>query len=324
MAEYSGFFNCTQGTSDRVYDADDFANFFSMFLNNGVFAESLSALQVSPRTGRTVTVKKGKALIDGYWYILDADKDVQINANTGSSVRITTVICNLNKTNRKITISTLDNPSNSGLPRDDGVNKDLVLCKITCKPSFSSISGTDIQDLRANNTYCGWVSSILETTDLESLYADIEETFNAWFNDIKDQISRDEAVQINQKIGNLTSLKTSTKSNLVGAINEIYSRRKVKNFEINTKNIVSGQSLKIFTLSELNAKFGVTGAGELRFAVSVTNGDGNVSSAHIHGTTWISNTLFVVFDRNVQSKVSLFLRIELLQMDEMETISLSN
>ena len=324
MAEYSGFFNCSEGMEDRVYDADDFANFFRRFLQNGIFAESFTSLQVVQKSGRTVTVKKGAALIDGYWYILDADMDVTINSNTGKSNRLTTVVCNLNKTNRVVKIVTLDSPSNSGLPRNDGVNKDLVLCKITCKPSFSSISGTDIEDTRTNETYCGWVTSILKTTDLDALYTDIKNSFNEWFNVIKGQISQDEAVLINQKIGNLNSLETTDKSSAVAAINEIYSSRNVKQFDVQSKNDVVASSLKIFTLTHLNSKFGVTGAGQMRYAVTAINGNGNLSDVHVQGATWMGENLFIVFDRVPNTKVELFVRIELLGVNETSGIIVNN
>lgn len=216
MAEYSGFFNCSEGMEDRVYDADDFANFFRLFLQNGVFAYSFTSLQVVPKSERTVTLKKGAALIDGYWYILDADMEFEISQNSTSSSRMTTIVCNLNKASKRIQAQTIDNPSYSGLPRNDGVNVDLVLCRITCKPSFTVIESTDIEDMRTDQDFCGWVTSILETTDLDALYTDIKNSFNTWFEEIKGKLGEDPATSLQQQINEIVNTKVNSVSELDG------------------------------------------------------------------------------------------------------------
>ena len=72
MAEYSGFFNAqlVNEKYDRVYDAGNFAEYFSTFIGDGVFAEPSNQLKVVPKSGLTVTLKAGKAFIEGYWYKL--------------------------------------------------------------------------------------------------------------------------------------------------------------------------------------------------------------------------------------------------------------
>ena len=107
MAENYGFFNAveTAGTYDRVYDASSFAKVFSLFMTNGVFAkEKTSELQVKAKSGLTVTVKAGRAFIDGYWYELTEDMDVTISANTKSYAIKDVICCTLDKTERKVSI----------------------------------------------------------------------------------------------------------------------------------------------------------------------------------------------------------------------------
>ncbi len=57
----SMFFNSSQG--DRVYKAEDWADYFSSFIGNGVFPNPSSGLQVMALTGMEVTVRIGKAWI---------------------------------------------------------------------------------------------------------------------------------------------------------------------------------------------------------------------------------------------------------------------
>ena len=67
MAEYSGFFNANEtqsGVYDRVYNAEDFAKYFALFVGNGVFINPANQLKVVPKTGLTVTVKAGR------WHVI--------------------------------------------------------------------------------------------------------------------------------------------------------------------------------------------------------------------------------------------------------------
>ena len=80
MPEYSGFFGAKKledGTYDRVYSEIHFAKLFSMFYKNGIFFDDVTNLQVVAKSGLIVTVKAGRAFIDGYWYELDEDMDIE-------------------------------------------------------------------------------------------------------------------------------------------------------------------------------------------------------------------------------------------------------
>ena len=57
------------------YLPEGFADYFATFIGNGVFVNPADQLKVVAKSGLTVTVKAGKAFIDGYWYILDEDNN---------------------------------------------------------------------------------------------------------------------------------------------------------------------------------------------------------------------------------------------------------
>ena len=58
------------GEPDRVYNAADFASFFSQFIGNGIYPNPSSNLQVlSLNSNMVITVKSGSAFINGYGYI---------------------------------------------------------------------------------------------------------------------------------------------------------------------------------------------------------------------------------------------------------------
>ena len=85
MAEVSGFFDSKlleDGTRDRVYSSIDFATLFNMFFTNGVFVNPTNSLQVLADEGMNLTVKVGRAYIDGYWYELTEDMRVTVGVNS--------------------------------------------------------------------------------------------------------------------------------------------------------------------------------------------------------------------------------------------------
>jgi hypothetical protein len=65
--ESSGFFNAEKlpnGTFDRVYLADNFAQYFASFISNGVFGGKMSALQVILSSDFGVAVQSGQGFIN--------------------------------------------------------------------------------------------------------------------------------------------------------------------------------------------------------------------------------------------------------------------
>ena len=57
--EKSSFFNSVSG--DRVYCAEEWAEYFASFIGNGVFPVPSTSLQVVAGSGMAVAVKTGKA-----------------------------------------------------------------------------------------------------------------------------------------------------------------------------------------------------------------------------------------------------------------------
>lgn len=102
MAERSGFFNARlqDGTYDRTYQAEDFADCLSLFIPNGIYVEDSETLTgtidkttvqgLKPyASGTSLFIKKGKAFINGYWYILDEqDLEISLAVNTTKAIAL--------------------------------------------------------------------------------------------------------------------------------------------------------------------------------------------------------------------------------------------
>ena len=204
MSEKFGFFNAIKSgdTYDRVYDAADFANLFSLLIGSGVFVDPADQLMVSAASGRNVIVKAGSAFIDGYWYTLDEDKLVEISANALAYERIDVVCCTLDLSTRNISVNVRENVPDASA-RNTGTVHDLVLAAVRVPVGASSITSADITDYRPDDTRCGFVKGTVEQITTGNLFAQFELSFNDWFNDIKGKLSGDAATQLQQQIDDL-------------------------------------------------------------------------------------------------------------------------
>lgn len=205
MAEKSGFFNGVETSTDvydRVYDAEDFAQYFATFIGNGVFINPSDQLKVVPKTGLTVTVKAGKAFIDGYWYELDEDMDITLTANGTSSTINDVIACTLNKSNRTITTVKKESVS-STLPVNNGTTHELILAIVSVGVGVSSLTASNITDTRPDSTYCGYVGALIEQVDFGNLFDQMESQFNVWFDEMKGQLTTDAAGNLQTQIDGL-------------------------------------------------------------------------------------------------------------------------
>lgn len=226
MAERSGFFNAQQlsdGSYDRTYNASDFADFFASFIKSGVYADPINQLKVVQKSGLTVTVKAGKAFIDGYYYELDEDKDITFSANATSYLITNAVALTLDKTERKISIKkkeqmSIDKPINTGTIHE------LILCTIKLSPATSIITDSIIVDRRPDDNYCGFVAGLIEQINFGELFSQMESQFNDWFDDIKGKLSGDVATNLQNQINELPTIRSGTAEpdNSVGKDGDIY------------------------------------------------------------------------------------------------------
>lgn len=205
MAEYSGFFNANEvesGVYDRVYNAEDFAQYFALFVGNGVFVNPANQLKVVPKTGLTVTVKAGKAFIDGYWYVLDEDMDITLNVNGTTNTVNDLILCVLDKSSRTISVTKRENASVL-VPTNNGTVHELVLAIVSVGVGVSTLNSGNITDTRPDNTYCGYVGALVEQVDFGNLFAQMESQFNDWFDVMKGQLTEDAAGNLQMQISEL-------------------------------------------------------------------------------------------------------------------------
>ena len=177
--EKSSFFNSV--SHDRTYKAEDWAEYFASFIGNGVFPVPSTELQVVAGSGMNVTVRAGKAWINGYFYQNTGDLTVQLATADGQLNRIDRIVVQWNLTNR--TISTKVKSSGfSASPSAPAVQRgadiyELVLADVFVAAGVTAITQSRITDQRLNTSLCGVVAAVVDQIDTAAFNAQLQ----AWF-----------------------------------------------------------------------------------------------------------------------------------------------
>ena len=162
MAMRSGFFNSVN--NDRLYSANEFAEYFSTFIGNGIFPSPTTSLQVQTDSGLTIKVMSGKAWINGYYFVVDADEAIPIQPDA-ILPRIDRLVLRLHLGNREITLvhkqgTAASTPVAPTLTRDAQMIE-LSLATLSIPAGAGSITSGMITDNRANSAECGFVTSTI-------------------------------------------------------------------------------------------------------------------------------------------------------------------
>lgn len=236
MAEISGFHNSRNG--DRRVKADFFARFFGSLIGNGIFPNPSTGLQAMANGDMTVTVKAGKAWINGVFYENTADMTINLDVADGVLKRIDRVVLQYSTIDRTIAAKVkkgtfASSPVTPSLQRDADAYE-LGIADILVNNGVVSISQSNITDLRLNSNYCGVVAALinqvdtttlfnqyqawyLETTnqaaaDLSTMLSAFQSSFNAWFADLQDILDENTAGNLLNKINDLIVLMTAAET----------------------------------------------------------------------------------------------------------------
>lgn len=161
--EKSGFFNSTSG--DRMYDASDFAGYFSKLVSNGIFYRDENNLRVTPGGGLSVNVLAGSAWINGYSYENTEELNLTLAAADGVNPRIDRVVVRWDAVERKISAAVLTgtaaaSPTVPDMTRSDNLY-DLVLANVLIPAGAVYISTQHLTDKRLDTSLCGTVNSLI-------------------------------------------------------------------------------------------------------------------------------------------------------------------
>lgn len=183
----SVFFNDLDG--DRVYDAEDWAEYFAQFIGNGVYANPSTGMQIQSGGGLAVKVAVGACFINGHGGYADGD-DVLTLDYGGSSPRIDRIVARLDVPNREIQPYIIKGevsavPAAPDIVRD-GTYYDLCLAEISVAANATEITQADIRDTRWYTSICGYVAGLIKQVNTTDLFAQFEAAWDKFISGLAD------------------------------------------------------------------------------------------------------------------------------------------
>lgn len=196
---------------------------FSSYFTNGVFVDDSSSdhLRVEKAQGLTLTVKAGRANINGAFYWQKDDETITLEKNSATKSYNIILRLNDNDAHRNITLVASD--INDGITRSDSIY-DLVLATVTVTGNASEVKGSDITDTRLDSTRCGAVTSAIKSVQSLDLFTQVTELFkeikaqnesemnanrtefNDWFETVKDTLDANTAGKLSNRISNIENM----------------------------------------------------------------------------------------------------------------------
>ena len=197
MAEHYRFFNSMEEDL-REYLAADFAEYFSLFLSDGLYAEDGRAgLKVVPAEGLKVEVAPGYAFIRGYMYHNDAPLVFDLAPADTILDRLDRVVLRFDEVAReiKLTVTTGEFSSTPAAPdlEESSTIKELGLAQVLVKHGTNNILTKDIIDERLTAA-CGLVASVIEIPAQEmwdvwnQALAGIGADWLSWFESVQETL----------------------------------------------------------------------------------------------------------------------------------------
>lgn len=225
MAITYGFFNAikqSDGTYDRVYNADQMSTYFEGLVSDGVYESVDDAMQVLAGTGMQVQVGAGRAIIDSKWLKNTAAYPLTINAAHVTLNRYTAIVIRLDLSARTISIVTKDGENATAPIKPTMTNsettKEMCLAYVYVGRGVTAITQANIEDTRPDNNVCGWVTGIVQQVDTSKLFLQYqtayeqqlqtmqdwqeaqETAFNTWFTALTDQLNVNTYIQKFHKV----------------------------------------------------------------------------------------------------------------------------
>lgn len=192
MSLKSGFYNAIEtsvGVFDRVYSADEYTNFYSAFLRDGVRRSGDNDFLVTA-SGLVLTVAQGFAICGSKWIHNETAETLPtITPPTGLFPRIDGVFLHVDTNEATRAASFVyrqgEESETPEPPAKDGTAGvyELCLCYVEVMPNADAVT---ITDKRADSAVCGWITSPVGYDDY---FAEFETAFNTWFANLRESVA---------------------------------------------------------------------------------------------------------------------------------------
>lgn len=200
-----GFYNSLD--HDRKYNAQQFSTLIDCLITDGVFANVDGIFGTTPGSGLQVIVKPGLAWFDHTWNNNDASMPIALSAADVTLTRYDAVVLEVNESDRTNSIKVITgtpavSPVKPSLTDTDTLHQH-VLAYVKIPGGATSIVESNIE-IMVGQSVCPFATAILQTTDIDVMFANWEDQFNTWFANLKLQLTDDVVANLQRQIDELT------------------------------------------------------------------------------------------------------------------------
>ena len=185
-----GFFDAEElldGSYDREYVAKQWADYFALFIGNGVFVSPTNQLAVRVVSGMKVKVLPGWAFINGHWYHNDEDLEITIPTNTTANPIHYGIYVHLDLSAR--TIEIVKGEAGQFNPIRNLTVYELKIADIEVGAGVVSLSQSVIEDTRADSSVCGFVTGVVDVISSTDLFAQFQSLFDEFMADTDEELT---------------------------------------------------------------------------------------------------------------------------------------
>ena len=189
----NGFFNAVN--NDRVYNAELLSGIFEGLITNGVYESVGNKLAVSPSGGMGIQIDTGRGWFAKHWVnntaphqlTLEAS-DVVLNRYCAVCIRVDTTDAVRSAVPYLKYSDFATTPVKPTMTRSETVNE-YCLAYVYIPAGSSAVTAANIEDTRANNDLCGWVTGLIEQLSSTTLFSQWEAIFTDWFSNLSDKLN---------------------------------------------------------------------------------------------------------------------------------------
>ncbi len=198
-----GFYDSLSG--DRRYNAMEFSSLLDSIIRDGVFLSIGQALAVTAGTGLHVAVGVGRAWFNHTWTYNDSALTLDITTPHAVLDRIDTVVLETNsdQATRANSIKVIDGtPSASPVPptlTHTSTVHQYPLANIYVGNQVTQIDQQNITN-KVGTSECPFVTGILETIDIDLLFAQWDDDFQTWFTFLQNELDANQAANLQAQI----------------------------------------------------------------------------------------------------------------------------
>ena len=212
----SGFFNTYKddltGKLDREYSSAQFRELFSLFFTNGIFVNYGKEFAVTANGTMEITVNEGFAFINGAWAKNAEPTSFTIPNNETAQTRVDGIFIQSSTLERNCAIVYKEGVVE---PETNEATHELLLCTVSIESNSYSVTQASVTDMRPTKQ-CGFVGGAVQQMDVSEMYTQFaqqftewmegeQERFNAWYENIKNQLSEDAAGNLQLQVDDLVT-----------------------------------------------------------------------------------------------------------------------